>query len=109
MNKTKVRVIKDYDKLDNEIQEQIKLTYPDGFSEYLIYYTNKDGKLVSALPFETSDKIYLVKMTVEEAEAIIFDDDDYDDDGTLKADIHDTYEDRYPDIETLGEDEEPPE
>ena len=79
MSNNKPRVIKDYDKLDKELQEKIKLTYPEGFSEHLVYYTNKEGKLVTALPFETSDKYYLIKMTVEEAEAIILDDDDYDD------------------------------
>ncbi len=108
MSSNKPRVIKDYDKLDKEMQEKIKLTYPEGFSEHLVYYTNKEGKLVTALPFETPDKYYLIKMTVEEAEAIIFDDDDYDDDGILKSDIHETYEDKYPDIESLDEDQEPP-
>ena len=80
MNPNKPRVIKDYDKLDPEIQERIKLEYPSGYSENLIYFTNKDGKRVSALPFETDDKYYLVRMTVYEAERIIEDDDDYDDD-----------------------------
>ncbi len=107
MSKNKQRVIKDYNKLAPEIQEQIKLKYPEGFSEHLIYYTNKDGHLVSALPFETEDKYYLVKMTVEEAEAIIIDDDDYDDDGNLKTEILEAYEDKYADIEDIDENEEP--
>ena len=107
MSKNKQRVIKDYNKLPSEMQEQIKLTYPEGFSEHLIYYTNKDGHLVSALPFETEDKYYLIKMTVEEAEAIIFEDDDYDDAGNLKTDILEAYEDKYPDIDSIDEDEEP--
>ena len=109
MSTSKARVIKDYEKLNKEVQEQIKLNYPEGFSDHLIYYTNREGKLVSALPYETEDKIYLVKMTVEEAEAIIIDDDDYDDDGNLKSDIIESYEDKYPDIDSLEEDEEPPE
>jgi len=49
MNPSKPRVIKDYDKLDPDIQEKIKLEYPSGYSENLIYFTNKDGKRVSAL------------------------------------------------------------
>ena len=67
MDKMKPRVIKDYDKLDPEIQEQIKLEYPYGFSDNLITFTNKDGLIVSALPFETDDKYYMVRMTVSEA------------------------------------------
>ena len=74
-NSSKPRVIKDFDKLENHIQEQIKLSYPYGFSDHLIRFTNKDGLYVSALPFETDEKYYLVRMTVERAEEIIEDDD----------------------------------
>ena len=91
----KPRVIKDFDKLDVEIQEQIKLEYPEGFEDNLIYFTNKDGKRVSALPFETEEKYYLVRMTVEEAQQIIEDDDDYDADGNLKDEIKEEYEERH--------------
>jgi hypothetical protein len=106
MNQSKPRVIKDYDKLDPSIQEQIKLVYPTGFSEYLIYYFDKDGKNVSALPFETDDKYYLIRMTLSEAERIIEDDDDYDDDGFLKDHVREEYEDKYPDLEFAAEEEE---
>ena len=51
---SKPRVIKDFEKLDKDIQEQIKLEYPEGFEDNLIYFTNKEGKRVSALPFETN-------------------------------------------------------
>ena len=80
MTASKPRVIKDYDKLDQAIKEQIKLLYPEGFSQHLITFPNRKGLLVSALPFETEEKYYLVRMTVEEADDIISDDDDYDDD-----------------------------
>lgn len=93
----KPRVIKDFDKLDVEIQEQIKLEYPEGFEDNLIYFTNKDGKRVSALPFETEEKYYLVRMTVEEAQQIIEDDDDYDADGNLKDEIKEEYEEKHAD------------
>ncbi|MBN1819509.1 MAG: hypothetical protein JXR31_10910 [Prolixibacteraceae bacterium] len=96
----KPRVIKDFEKLDKEIQEQIKLNYPYGFSENLITFYNKDGKLVSALPFETDEKYYLVRMTVTEAEQIIDDDDDYDDEGMLKDDVKEEYEGKYEDMST---------
>ncbi len=51
--------------------------------------------LVSALPFETEDKYYLVRMTTQEAIDIISDDDDYDEEGTLKEESREAYEDKY--------------
>ncbi|MDP2888399.1 MAG: hypothetical protein Q8P34_05440 [Bacteroidota bacterium] len=102
MNPSKPRVIKDYEKLDSEIQEKIKLEYPSGYSENLIYFNNKEGKRVSALPFETEDKYYLVRMTVYEAEKIIEDDDDYDSTGSLKDSAKEEYESKYSDDEFLS-------
>ena len=95
INTNKPRVIKDYEKLDEAIQEQIKLEYPLGFSRNLIHFLNKEGKKVSALPFETEDKYYLVRMTAPEAREIIENDDDYDDDGILKDEVKGEYEDKY--------------
>jgi len=91
----KKRIIKDYDKLPEEIHEQIKLHYPSGFSQNLIKFTNKEGLRVSALPFETPEIYYLIRMTVHEARAIIEDDDDYDDEGLLKDDSREEYEDKH--------------
>jgi len=99
MSVSKPRVIKDYDKLPVEIQEQIKLEYPYGFSDNLITFTNKDGGIVSALPFETDDKYYMVRMTVGEAIKIIEDDSDFDSDGMLKDGIKEEYESKYNDEE----------
>lgn len=103
MNQNKPRIIKDYDKLDVEIQEQIKLVYPYGYSHHLISFTNKEGKLVSALPFETENKYYLIRMTVREAEILVEQDDDYDVDGSLKESVKDDYESKYPDLDYLDE------
>ncbi len=93
---SKPRVVKDYDKLDPAVQEQIKLNYPYGFEQHLIQFTNKEGKRVSALPFEAEDKYYLVRMTILEAQTIIEDDDDYID-GELRDDVKEDYEDKYDD------------
>ncbi len=110
MNVRKPRVIRDFDRLSTEIQEQIKLTFPYGFAEELISFTDKDGKFVSALPFETDDKYYLVRMTVSEAIQLVEEDDDYDDEGTLKDDAKNDYSDKYSDInyiaENLGEEDD---
>ena len=103
---SKPRVVKDYDKLDIAIQEQIKLQYTRGFEKYLIKFKNKEGKFISALPFEAEDKYYLIRMTVNEAQEIIEEDEDYNDDGILKEAAKIEYENKYEDDEDFSEDEE---
>ena len=99
----KLKVIKDFEKLDEAIQEQIKLAFPYGFYKELIQFQDKEGKQVSALPFETEEKSYLVRMTRAEAKAIINDDDDFGDDGTLKDRIKDGYEEKYGDLDHMSD------
>ncbi len=82
--KMKPRLIKDYEKLSEAIKKQIKLTHPYGFDKELITFKNKDNKTVSALPYETDEFSYLLKMSQSKAREIIRNDDDYDDDGILK-------------------------
>ena len=91
MNNSKPRVLRDYAKLDKDTLEKIKLMYPEGFSENLIYYTNQEGKKVSALPFETEEYNLLIRMTVLEANQIIEEDDDYNDDGELRNSVKSKY------------------
>lgn len=97
MSNSKPRIVKDYEKLSDETLEQIKLQYPRGFHRNLINYVDKEGKKRSALPFDTEEVYYLVRMTLIEAKQIIKADDDYDDDGLLKDDIREEYEDKYSD------------
>ena len=96
---SKPRVIKDFEKLEDSIQERIKLEYPRGFHRHLIQFSMADGRKVSALPFETEDRYYMVRMSVTEAKQIIREDDDYDEDGILKDDVQSEYEDKYDDID----------
>lgn len=102
----KPRVVKDYEKLDSNIQEQIKLVYPYGFSENLVSYFDKDGNKRTALPFETDDKYYLIRMTLTEAVQIIDDDDDFDSSGELKDEIKDEYEEKHSDVDYLNSDDD---
>ena len=83
----KKRIVKDYDALPEEIINRIKAEYPYGFEGNLVSFTNKEGNKVSALPFETEEIYYLIRMTVREARQIIEDDDDYDDEGNLRDDF----------------------
>jgi hypothetical protein len=103
MSQPKPRVIKDYEKLDMAVQEQIKLAYPYGFAKSLIFFTDKDGIKVSALPFETDDKYYLVRMTKLEAQQIIKDDEDYNEMGQLKEAVKFDYEDKYSDLDYMSD------
>ena len=93
----KPRVIKDFDKLDSEIQEMIKLEYPNGFGDNLIKFINAEGRQVSALPFETEEKYFLVRMTVAQAQEIIEEDDDYDEYGNLTEEAQGEYEEKHKD------------
>jgi len=60
---SKPRVIKAYDAVDHEIKKQLRVQYPYGFDKNLISFKDAKGKLVSALPYESMDRHYLIKMT----------------------------------------------
>lgn len=83
---SKKRIVKDYENLPEEIVSRVKGEYPHGFANHLVSFTNKEGKKVSALPFETEDVYYLIRMTMKEARQIINEDEDYDDEGNLRDD-----------------------
>lgn len=89
---SKPRVIKDYDKLEESITQQIKLKYPFGYEKHLITFKNHKNALISALPFEAEDRIYLVRMTRIEANQIIADDDDYNTNGQLRTEAREKLE-----------------
>ena len=97
------RVIKDYNKLDKALQEQIKFVYSEGFADNLIHFFDKNGIKVTALPFETEDKYYMLRMTENEAVQIVDDDDDFDDDGFLKDEVKQDYEDKYADLDHVAD------
>lgn len=86
---TKKRVIKDYDALPEDIVRQVKMRYPTGYAAFLVQYMDKEGKKVSALPFESEDMYYLIRMTVQEAKRLVKEDEDYDEDGVLREDFAD--------------------
>ena len=84
--------MKDFNKLEIEVQEQIRLKYPRGFEKFLIRFKNHKRKFVSALPFETEDKYYMAKMSLEEARRIILDDEDFNERGVLKSEVKERLE-----------------
>lgn len=102
----KKRIVKDYDALPEDIIARVKLEYPYGFEQNLVKYNDKEGKRVSALPFETEEVYYLIRMTTLEARQIIEDDDDYDEDGNLRKDYADELAETEDDEEEASEDPE---
>ena len=99
----KPRIIKDYNKLDKALQEQIKLVYADGFADNLIHFFDKNGMKITALPFETEDMYYMLRMTENEAVQIVDEDDDFDDDGFLKSEVKQDYEDKYAELDHVAD------
>ncbi|MGA0232506.1 MAG: hypothetical protein ACO3MB_06490 [Saprospiraceae bacterium] len=79
---SKPRVIKEFDKLEENIQQAVFQKYPYGFDRHIITFKNHKNQLLSALPFETDDRYYMIKMTRAEANEIAqaWDDDDTDND-----------------------------
>lgn len=74
----KKRVIKDYYNLPEDIRGKIKEKYPQGFSQDMITFFDKDKQLISALTFDTGEITYLIKMPSslhleEEEEAVVRD------------------------------------
>jgi len=86
---SKKRVVKDYDALPEDIVRLVKMKYPTGYADHLLSYNDKEGKKVSALPFETDDTYYLIRMTVLEAKRIVKEDEDFDEEGVLREDFAD--------------------
>jgi len=67
---SKPKVIKEFDKLDEDIKQAVFKKFPYGFDRHIITFKNHKKKLVSALPFETEDRFYMIKMTRAEANKI---------------------------------------
>lgn len=92
---SKPKVITVFEKLDDDIKQQIKLHYPQGFEKHLISFKNHKKHLISALPYETIDKHYLVKMTRESAQQLIIADEDYNENGMLIIAKKEEYEKKF--------------
>jgi hypothetical protein len=56
------RVIKDFRNLPEEIREAIREKYPSGYINDLITFADKDKHIIFALPYETEEISYLIKM-----------------------------------------------
>lgn len=79
----KRRIIVDYKNVTNEILDLFTDRYPYGYDEGdIIRFKNAKGEMVRAVPFETADTKYLIKVSVQmdqQIEAFLEDDDNDDD------------------------------
>ena len=77
----KKRLVVSFNNLPAELQEQVKMLYPAGFSDYMIRVEKPNGDFFYAVSFETEEISYLVKIDVK-IDDVTDDDDDkeyYDD------------------------------
>lgn len=61
----------------------VKLTYPDGFEDNLITFSSPKGELELALPLETDEVSYLIKMPKD----VAIEEDDNDSSDTPSRDM----------------------
>ncbi|MCC5916842.1 MAG: hypothetical protein JJU02_05880 [Cryomorphaceae bacterium] len=76
----KKRVIVDYKNITQALLQRFTDAFPDGYDEDdIIRFKNVKGEYVNAVPLETEDTKYLIKIGVEmdrKVEAFLEDDDD---------------------------------
>lgn len=83
----KKRLVASIHNLPVELQEAVKALYPLGFQEAMIRIEKPNGDFFYAVPFETEEIAYLVKIDVKIDEVVDEDDDkDYYDDDLKGAD-----------------------
>lgn len=62
---TKRRLVVSFHNLPTELQEQVKALYPLGYADAMIRVDKPNGDFFYAVPFETPDTSYLVKIDVK--------------------------------------------
>ena len=59
----KKRIIKDFNNISEEIREEIRKRYPHGYLNQIITFVDRDKHLISAIPLETEEVSYLIKLS----------------------------------------------
>ncbi len=62
---TKKRLVTSFQKLTPEMQVQVKEQYPLGFNDAMMRIDKPNGDFFYAVPYETEDIFYLVKINVK--------------------------------------------
>lgn len=76
----KKRMILDYKNVPDEVLQLLAEKYPHGYQKAIIKYKNAKGETVSAVPIETDEISYLVKVSIQLKNMVAnVDLDDFDD------------------------------
>lgn len=76
----KKKVIVDYKNVPEEVLQLLAEKYPHGYNKAIIKFQNAKGETVSAVPIETEDTSYLVKVSTQLQSMVDnIDVDDFDD------------------------------
>lgn len=88
MTTNKRRSVISYANLSPELQIELKKAYPTGYTDHLVRIDKPNGEFFCAVPFETEEVSYLVKINVkiDEHPEEIFE-KNYDDDNVKDEDI----------------------
>ncbi len=84
----KRNLVASFNNLPQELQEAVKACYPLGFTDAMRRIEKPNGDFFYAVPFETEEVAYLVKIDVKIDDRALDDDDKeyYDDDEIKGAD-----------------------
>ena len=84
----KRNVIKDYKTMTSELMALLVAAYPEGFEYDTVYFTNAKGEKVEAVPLETEDTKYLIKVsTLLEKQFEAFDLEAFEDEEAIDKDF----------------------
>jgi hypothetical protein len=97
---SKKRVIKDYEKLTQELKSLLNETYPGGIAESIKSFTDVQGKLFYAVPLETEDDYFLIRLP---SKMINVKEEDEEDDEKKSREEEDVFEELT--LDELDEDE----
>lgn len=79
----KKNVIKDYKTMTPELMALLVAAYPEGYEDDTVYFYNAKGERVEAVPLETEDTKYLIKVSAtltRNFEAFEYEEEDSSDD-----------------------------
>ncbi len=100
-NMAKKHIVTSFHNLSSELQEAVKEKYPLGFTDAMMRVDKPNGDFFYAVPFDTEEVAYLVKIDVKIDDHSQDDDDkDYYDDDIKGAD---EIQDSGDDAESAGE------
>lgn len=85
-NIAKKHIVTSFHNLTPEMQEAVKEKYPLGFTDAMIRVDKPNGDFFYAVPYDTDDVAYMIKIDVKIDDSAQDDDKDYYDDELKGAD-----------------------